>query len=75
MEDIEDWLKAIIPQLVSFRKEASQKSDFRLEAKELWLKAEAAGYTVAELKGACDGDIEQYLLELQEAFTGRSGSN
>jgi hypothetical protein len=75
MEDIEDWLKAKIPELVSFQKEASQKSAFQLEAKALWLKAENAGYTVAELKRACNGDIEQYLLELQEAFTGRSGVN
>lgn len=75
MQDIEDWLKAKIPEFLSVQKEASEKSDFQLEAKALWLKAEAAGYSVAELKRACHGDIEQYLLELQEGFTGRSGAS
>ncbi len=65
MQDIKDWLKSRIPELVSFRKDRNEKADFRLEAKALWLKAEAAGYSVAELKEACSGDIEKYLLKLQ----------
>jgi hypothetical protein len=75
MQEIEHWLKSRIPELVSFQKDASAKSDFQLEAKALWLKAEAAGYSVAELKQACDGDVEKYLLDLQESFTGRFGDD
>ena len=68
MQDIRDWLKSRIPELVSFQRDASEKSDLQLEAQALWLKAEAAGYSVAELKQACDGDIEKYLLDLQEGY-------
>ncbi|CAN7702026.1 hypothetical protein LJR098_002523 [Rhizobium sp. LjRoot98] len=35
----------------------------------LWLKAEADGFTVAQLKEACGGDIERYLLDQQNAMT------
>ncbi|WEZ85529.1 hypothetical protein P6U16_26085 (plasmid) [Rhizobium sp. 32-5/1] len=75
MQDIRDWLKSRIPELVSFQKDASEKSDFQLEAKALWLKAEAAGYSVAELKQACEGDIEKYLLDLQKGYRGRSAAD
>ncbi len=72
MQHIDDWLKSTIPELVSFQKDASEKSDYQLEAKALWLKAEAAGYSVAELKQACGGDIEKYMLNLQGGYTGAS---
>jgi hypothetical protein len=72
MQDIRDWLKSRIQELVSFQRDASEKSDFQLEAQALWLKAEAAGYSVAELKQACEGDIEKYLLDLQEGYRGSS---
>lgn len=57
MQDIQDCLNGKIPELVTFQKEVSEKSDFQLEAKALWLKADDAGYSVAEFKQACDGEI------------------
>jgi hypothetical protein len=65
MQSIKEWLESRIPELVSFQKHREQKADLQLEAKALWLKAEAAGYSVAELKEACNGDVEQYLLDMQ----------
>lgn len=65
MQSIKAWLESRIPELVSFQKHREQKADLQLEAKALWLKAEAAGYSVAELKEACNGDVEQYLLDMQ----------
>jgi hypothetical protein len=50
MQVIENWVKSRIPGLVSFQKDATEKSDFQLEGEALWLKAEAAGYSVADLK-------------------------
>ncbi|WP_276121936.1 hypothetical protein [Pararhizobium qamdonense] len=33
MQDIRDWLKSRIPELLSFQRDASEKSNFQLEAK------------------------------------------
>jgi hypothetical protein len=65
MQSIKEWLESRIPEIVSFQRHREEKADLRLEAKALWLKAEAAGYSVAELKQACNGDIERYLLDMQ----------
>jgi len=45
------------------------KADFRDQAKVLVESAGSEGFTVAEIKEACGGDVELYLLNQQNAMT------
>ncbi|MFP3547017.1 hypothetical protein SB748_26710 [Rhizobium sp. SIMBA_035] len=69
MQNISDWLDDRMPEIFDDSGFHEQKSDFQPHAKSLWLAAEAAGYSVAQLKEACGGDVEQFLLEQQNAMT------
>lgn len=69
MQNISDWLDDRMQEIFDDPGFHEQKSDFQPQAKSLWLEAEAAGYSVAELKEACGGDVEQFLLEQQNAMT------
>jgi hypothetical protein len=69
MKSISDWLDDRMQEILDVPGFHENKSDFQPQAKALWLEAEAAGYSVAELKEACGDDVEQFLLEQQNAMT------
>jgi hypothetical protein len=69
MQNISDWLDDRMQETFGNPGFHNHKSDFQPQAKSLWLEAEAAGYSVADLKEACGGDVEQFLLEQQNAMT------
>lgn len=69
MQSISEWLDDRMQEIFDDPGFHEKKSDFQPQAKSLWLEAEAAGYSVAELKEACGGDVEQFLLEQQNAMT------
>jgi hypothetical protein len=69
MQTISDWLDDRMQEIFDEPGFHEKKSDFQSQAKSLCLAAEAAGYSVADLKNACGGDVEQFLLEQQNAMT------
>ncbi|SFB57263.1 hypothetical protein SAMN03159496_05276 [Rhizobium sp. NFR07] len=69
MQTISDWLDDRVQEIIGPPGIHDRKADFQEQAKLLWLQAEVAGFTVAQLKEACGGDVEQYLLEQQNAMT------
>lgn len=69
MQSISDWLDDRMQKIVNDPGHHENKSDFQPQAKSLWLAAEVAGYSVAELKEACGGDVERFLLEQQNALS------
>jgi len=69
MQTISDWLDDRVQEIIGTPGIHDRKADFQEQAKLLWLQAEIAGFTVAQLKEACGGDVEQYLLEQQNAMT------
>jgi hypothetical protein len=69
MTEIQDWLDDRVQELIDSLGHHDAKSDFREQARALVARGEDAGYSVADLKAACGGDVEQYLLEQQNAMT------
>ena len=69
MQKISDWLDDRVQEIIGPPGIHDRKADFQEQAKLLWLQAEVAGFNVAQLKDACGGDVEQYLLEQQNAMT------
>jgi hypothetical protein len=69
MQIINDWLDDKLQEIFDEPGFHEKKSHFKSQAKSLYLAAEAAGYSVAELKDACGGDVERFLLEQQNAMT------
>ncbi|MGA1834843.1 hypothetical protein [Rhizobium wenxiniae] len=45
------------------------RAEFHDQAKTLVESAEVQGFTVAEIKEACGGDVERYLFDRQNAMT------
>jgi hypothetical protein len=71
MARIKDWLDNCVPEIIWKSPGLhDNKSEFRDQAKELVERAERAGFTVAEIKEACRGDVETYLLDQQNAMAG-----
>jgi hypothetical protein len=69
MARINDWLVDRIQEIINTAGFHERKAEFRDEAKALVEEAEAEGFTVAEVKQACGGDVESYLLDQQNAMT------
>ena len=69
MQTTSDWLNDKVQEIIESPGFRAEKADFQPHAKALWHAAEAAGYSVAELKEACGGDIERYLLDQQNVMT------
>lgn len=69
MAGITDWLDDRVQEIIRDPGLRENKADFRAQAKTLVECAEAEGFTVAEIKEACGGDVERYLLEQQNAMT------
>lgn len=69
MARIHDWLDDRIQEIINTPGFHEQKAEFRDQAKALVEDAEAEGFSVAEIKDACGGDVETYLLDQQNAMT------
>lgn len=69
MARINDWLDDRIQEIITTPGIHKRKADFRDEAKTLVEEAERESFTVAEIKEACGGDVERYLLDQQNAMT------
>lgn len=68
-EEIESWLEDQIEEIINVPQYHEHKSEMASEAAELKANAELAGISLSQLKSACEGDIEAYLLRKQNAFT------
>ena len=69
MARIHDWLDDRTQEIINTPGFHEQKAEFRDQAKALVEDAEAEGFSVAEIKDACGGDVETYLLDQQNAMT------
>ncbi|WP_426232213.1 hypothetical protein [Pararhizobium sp. DWP3-4] len=69
MQTIDDWLDDRVQDVIGVPGLHYEKADFQPQAKQLWIQAQAAGYSATQLKDACGGDVEQYLVEQQNAMT------
>lgn len=68
-EDIETWLSDQIQDLINSPGYHEDPSDMRREADALRANAERDGVSHSDLIDFCNGDIERYLLDKQNAFT------
>ena len=62
MQNIQEWLRSEVADVLSDRQQGSSKTDLERQAKLIWQAGFAAGYSEAEIKLACGGDMEAYLL-------------
>jgi thymidine phosphorylase len=62
MQDIQDWLRSEVADVVSQGQNADARSDIQASAQRILRDGISAGYTGAEISAACGGDIETYLL-------------
>jgi hypothetical protein len=69
MTDINDWLDENSDNFLGQPTFSEDKSDFRDAAKALTVQAQAAGYSVEEVKDACGGDVESFLMKRQNLAT------
>ncbi|WP_430252288.1 hypothetical protein [Neorhizobium sp. DAR64860/K0K1] len=69
MAAIADWLDDRVQEIIRSPALHDDKGDFRDQAKVLVESARADGFSVAEIKEACGGDVERYLLDQQNAMT------
>ncbi len=69
MADINSWLEGQVSALLGMPFFAEEKAEFRDAAKALVEQGQAAGYTVEQIKDACDGDVETYLMDRQNSMT------
>lgn len=63
MQDIHDWLRSQVADVVSQGAQGDAKSDLEHQAKLILNAGINAGYTNEEIRQACGGDLEAYLLE------------
>ena len=69
MVNIIDWLDDRVQEIVDLSGHHAEKSDFRDQAKALVEAGVAEGFSIAEMKDACAGDVERYLLDHQNAMS------
>ncbi|WP_313200305.1 hypothetical protein [Rhizobium sp.] len=69
MTAIADWLDDRIQEIIRSPALHDDKADFRDQAKVLVESARADGFSVAEIKEACGGDVERYLLDQLNAMS------
>ena len=62
MQDIKTWLHGQIADVLSQGDHGKTKSDYEYQAKLIWTAGINEGYTNSQIKEACRGDIETYLL-------------
>ena len=63
MQDINNWLRSEVADLLREIPTADEKTHMKAEAKHLGTAGINAGYTNEQIKEACGGDIETYLLQ------------
>ena len=69
MSDINEWLENNTESFLGDLTFSEEKSEFRDAAKALVEQAQSAGYTIEQIKDACDGDVETYLMDRQNSMT------
>lgn len=69
MAEINDWLDDRIQEIINSPGFYENKAEFRDQAKVLVESGQSEGFTIAEIKEACGGDVERYLLDQQHAMT------
>lgn len=69
MAAIADWLDDRVQEIIRSPALHDEKGDFRDRAIVLVESARAYGFSVAEIKEACGGGVERYLLDQQNAMT------
>jgi len=69
MANVNDWLDDRVQEIINSPGFHENKAEFRDQAKVLVESGESEGFTIAEIKEACGGDVERYLLEQQNAMT------
>jgi len=69
MANVNDWLDDRVQGIINSPGFHENKAEFRDQAKVLVESGESEGFTIAEIKEACGGDVERYLLEQQNAMT------
>jgi len=69
MVNIRDWLDDRVQEIVDLSGHHAEKSDFRDQAKALVEAGVSEGLSIAEIKDACGGDVERFLLDHQNAMS------
>ncbi|MFP3547343.1 hypothetical protein SB748_28435 [Rhizobium sp. SIMBA_035] len=67
--NIRDWLDDRVQEIVDLSGHHAEKSDFRHQAKALVEAGVDEGFSIADIKDACAGDVERYLLDHQNAMS------
>jgi hypothetical protein len=69
MANVNEWLDDRVQEIINSPGFHENKAEFRDQAKVLVESGESEGFTIAEIKEACGGDVERYLLDQQNAMT------
>ena len=65
--DVDQWLEGWVENNLHFPGHAEAKADMRDQAEACAVAATTDGISIAELKEAAGGDLEQYLVDRQNA--------
>lgn len=68
MKAIDEWLEEHVSGFLGQPAFSESKAEFREAAQLLVSEATSAGYSVQDIKEACDGDVETYLMHRQNAM-------
>ena len=66
--DVDQWLEGWVENNLNSTDAAEVKADMRDQAEACAVAATTDGISIAELKEAAGGDLEQYLLDRQSAL-------
>lgn len=66
--DVDQWLEGWVENNLNSPEHAETKADMRDQAEACAVAATADGISIAELKEAAGGDLEQYLVDRQNAL-------
>lgn len=65
--DVDQWLEGWVENNLNFPDHSETKADMRDQAEACAVAATTDGISIAELKEAAGGDLEQHLLDRQNA--------
>ncbi|SFB50792.1 hypothetical protein SAMN03159496_04451 [Rhizobium sp. NFR07] len=72
MQDINNWLRNQIADVLAQGARGDTKADFEQQARLIWQAGIGADYSNEQLKAACGGDVEAYLLhETNSSFANK----
>jgi hypothetical protein len=67
--DVDQWLEGWVENNLTSPGHVKAKAEMRDKAEACAVEATADGISIAELKEAAGGDLEQYLVDRQNALT------